>query len=114
MSITEFAPEEAAVQMRPTKAFSWHFPNREDINSLLFVNQREQLECAILSFRLASPKVDGFGDNEKIEQSRIRLRRLNSLHPTKKSTKTNTWLNHAVFNVSQMEVSCYSLVTSLS
>jgi hypothetical protein len=97
MSITGCLQEQQPGQMRLAKALSWHYPNREYINSLLLEKKQRELEYAILRLRLGSSKLDGVDDNDKCENLRIRLSRLNSLN----STKTNAGSIHTAFRVSR-------------
>ena len=108
MSITECPPEQQPGRVRLAKALSWHYPNREYINSFLLERKQRELEYAILRLRLGSSKLDGADDNDKCENLRIRLSRLNSLN----STKTNARSIHTTFRVSR-PLLCYSLLSSL-
>ena len=101
MSITEWPQEQEPSQVRLAKALSWHYPNREYLNSLLVEKQRQDLEYAISHLQLQNLHLDGLDDNEKYENLRTRLNHLNSLTTAKSKTKTNTGLNQIAFRVSQ-------------
>lgn len=99
MSVTEWLQEQEPSQVRLAKALSWHYPNREYLNSLLVEKQRQDLEYSISHLQRRNLNLNG-PDSEKCETLRIQQKRLNSLMMAKSKTMS-TGLNHTAFRVSR-------------
>jgi uncharacterized membrane protein YccC len=99
MSIGEWPEEQQPSRGRLTKSLSWHYPNREDFNSLVVENHRQRLEYVNLALQQQDSQLDGANTNENCENLRIRLSRLNSLMTPRSRTKAHK-LIHAGFRVS--------------